>query len=132
MALDASWQVQEAVYTAVAAAVAPTKVFDYVPQNETATSYVLIGDSTVEPDDSKSGSAQTHEIFVHAWSKETRGRRTVKQLLALVYGALQDEELSVTGFDVSECSFVGGEVEVDETELVILGTYRFQLRTEEA
>lgn len=87
--------IQDAVLAAVAAAVAPTPVYDHVPQN-TPPLYVRIGDGSALPNNTKTASGADHfpEISVHS---SHRGYSEVKATIKKIYDALHRKTLTPTG-----------------------------------
>lgn len=79
--------VQEAIYARLAAALAPTKVYDHPPQ-QASFPYVTVGDDTQIDWDAKDAPGLEHTLTIHAWSRY-RGRKEVKGLLATVVEALR-------------------------------------------
>lgn len=78
--------IQDAVLAAVTAAVAPTPVYDNVPQN-TSPPYVVIGDGVSIPANTKNANGAEHfpEISVHS---SHRGYAEAKATVKKIYDAL--------------------------------------------
>lgn len=122
---DPSWALQQAVYAAVTAAVAPIAVHDHPPQ-ESAFPYFTIGEAAGYYDGTKTEDGQEVTVNVHAWSRY-RGRKEVKELLGKVYDALHEKPLTVPGFNVSLVRFEFGDSALDEDGLTYHGVHRYRI-----
>jgi hypothetical protein len=105
--------VQQAVYTALTVA-GLTRVYDEVPtptnpEASDALPYVVIGEISVEPfhtDDSEGGDFTVTLEHASRYS----GRKQIKEQMAIARGALDQQELSVTGFHFVLCHWISEEV----------------------
>lgn len=93
-------------YAPLTAALKGQKVFDFVAPNETAP-YVVIGEDTLTEDDTKTELGWDCTLTIHVWDFAKAGRKSVKNLLALIHDALHRQEFPVTGFSLTEirCEF---------------------------
>jgi hypothetical protein len=86
-------------YSALTTALGGSKVYDHVPQG-TAAPYVVLGDDTSVPYDTKSSNGWQCTLTLHVWDYEKAGRKSIKTLMAHIYDALhkQESNVTVTGF----------------------------------
>lgn len=93
-------------YSALTTALGGQKVYDHVPQGEAAP-YVVIGADTLLDASSKTNNKWEATVTIHAWDFEKAGRKSVKTLLSHLYGALHQQEasISVTGFTLVQIRF---------------------------
>lgn len=71
------------------------KVYDHVPQEETAP-YVVIGDDTATDSDTKSKAGWEFTVTIHCWDFQKAGRKSVKTLLSHIHDALHQQEANIT------------------------------------
>ncbi len=113
--MDSQIALQTAIYTALRADATirslvgnPARVFDFVPQIETAGTattepekttfpYVVIGDDNPSNFSTKSTDGQDHQVSINIWDRTHRGTRTIKQIMAAVYDVLHHASFSVSG-----------------------------------
>jgi hypothetical protein len=69
-------------------------VYDFVPQSS-AYPYVVIGDVTAGPWDTKTYDGQEFTVTVHAFDKAA-GKKSVQTILQNVYAALHHKEANIT------------------------------------
>lgn len=91
-----SWNLQQALYARLSAALAPVLVYDDAPTTAPFP-YVTLGEQTSTGGGDKTQDAEELTVTLHAWSRKA-GRKEVKDLLARVYDALHNQELAVPGF----------------------------------
>lgn len=110
MAQDASWPLQQAIYTAITGAAAvqallgnPARVYDRVPRGEPTYPYVTLGETTVTDAGAKGGvNIDHHTIALHVWSRYD-GHKETKQILDAIRDALHHQTgLTVTGHTLVE------------------------------
>jgi hypothetical protein len=92
---ESSLPVQDVVLAALTAALAPTPVYDNVPQN-TAPLYVQIGEGSSTPDTTKAASGQNELVEVNIFSTH-RGFLEVKQTARKIKDALHRKTLYPAG-----------------------------------
>ena len=83
-----------------------TKIYDHVPQDETAP-YVVIGDHTATDWSTKTRNGWEYTVTIHAWDFERAGRKSVNAILSAIYDALHQAEgaITVAGFDLIQLHF---------------------------
>lgn len=88
-------------YSALTTALGGSKVFDHIPQGESAP-YVVIGEDTLTEWDTKSKAGWEATVTIHVWDYEKAGRKSVKALLSHIHDALHQQEtnITVTGFNL--------------------------------
>lgn len=125
---DASWVLQKAIYERLTGyaplMAAVTGVFDWAPQGQ-ATPYVTIGDDTSSDWSDKAVAGQEMTLTLHAWA-ESRGRKTVKQILSHIHDALHRHALVVPGFTLVSLDFEFSETFLDEDGVTYHGVIRFR------
>ena len=133
---DASWELQQALFskldgdTTLGALI--TGVFDSVPKDQ-AFPYITIGDDTVGDFGTKTEAGQDHVVMITAWAR-SRGRKTVKQILARVYTLLHEQTLvdptSPTVFENVLTRFIGSHMRRDPDGLTHQGESEFRIITQ--
>lgn len=126
MASDASWPLQQAIYSALDAALS-VPVYDDVPQDATFP-YVTIGEDTVADRGTKAEAGQEFTVTVHAWSRQ-RGRKEAKEILGQIYAALHEQALTVTGFGVSLVRFEFADSFLDQDGVTRHAVSRYRIFT---
>lgn len=95
-------------YAPLTAALKGQKVFDFLPPDQTAP-YIVIGEDTLTEDDTKTELGWDCTLTIHVWDYEKAGRKSVKNVLSLIHGALHRQEAAITvaGFNLAEitCEF---------------------------
>jgi hypothetical protein len=131
MSGEASWALQKAVFEALTANAdlmsAISGVYDHVP-SDTAFPYVTIGETTVTDWSSKTFDGQVHNLTLHVWSRE-RGRKEIKEILALTYDTLNGAALSVDGQQLVDLRFDFVQTLLDADGLTFHGIQRFRAVT---
>ncbi len=99
MSADSSWELQQAIYTALtgdgALMAMITGVHDHVPQ-DTAFPYVTIGEASAVDWRTVGHDGMELTLVLHVWSRE-RGHKEAKQILAEIHRILNDAKLTVPG-----------------------------------
>ena len=131
MSGEASWALQKAVFEALTANAnlmgAISGVYDHVPA-DTAFPYVTIGETTVTDWSSKTFDGEVHSFTLHVWSR-ARGRKEVKEILALTYDMLSGAALSVEGQQLVDLRFDFAQTLLDADGLTFHGIQRFRAVT---
>ena len=135
MPSDASWPLQEAVYTALTgasaiAALVSTRVYDEPPAAEATYPCITIGDDTVEEMGTKTPDISEHTITLHAWSRYN-GRKEAKQILDAIKATLHHNLLTVTGHTVVEAVFEFAETMLDPDGETVHGVARYRFIVED-
>lgn len=95
----ATQELQKAVYTALTGNVPlmakVTGVYDEADENA-ALPIVVIGDGTTTENSTKTEVGQTITLTLHAWS-EARGRMEIKEIMGLLFDALDGASLTLSG-----------------------------------
>ena len=69
------------------------------PEEKAALPIVVIGDGTTNDFSTKTEKGQNQTITVHVWS-DAKGRMEVKNIMGLVYDALHEASLALSGHDL--------------------------------
>lgn len=132
---DASWPIQKAIFDKLEAVfsdspppVAGVTVHDHVPPG-TQCPYIAIGEDTAIDRGDKTNPGQETTITLHIWS-EYRGRREVKQIMAAIYDALHERDLTVSGQNVVLLRFDFSETFLDPDGLTMHGVVRYRIVTQ--
>ncbi|MFH1806829.1 MAG: DUF3168 domain-containing protein [Pseudomonadota bacterium] len=122
---DAMWAVQTAIYAALNGVIS-CPVYDNV-QASAALPYVVIGEDTQIPDDTKTnvGFDVTHTL--HVWADGAAGRKTAKQILGQIYDVLHDGNLTSAGFDFVNCRLEYSDTDRDEDDAITHGVARYRI-----
>jgi hypothetical protein len=120
----ASLALQGAVYSALATALAPVKVYDDPPQGS-AYPYVVIGDDACADASTKTDEGEDIDLTIHVWSRY-RGKKEAKEILAAIKDALHDQPLSATGWGLVMARFEFSSVFPDPDGLTMHGVSRFR------
>lgn len=94
---DSSLAVQTAIFERLSAALAPTPVYDNVPQDSPPL-YVQIGQDTALPSETKSANSSEHTIEIHIYSSK-RGFSETKAVMKQIYDELHKQPLVLVGFE---------------------------------
>lgn len=115
-ALQAGIYVRLTGYAPLTSALGGQKVYDLVPPKLSGP-YVVIGEDTLGEWDTKTGSGWNCTITIHVWDFEKAGRKSVKNLLSLIYDALHRQEtlIPVAGFTLTEIRWDDFQTTVQET-----------------
>ena len=135
MTADSQWPLQQAVYATLTDDAAlqalignPARVFDHVPQ-DSAFPYVVVGEATSGPFDTKTEDGLEQTLTIHTWSRY-RGLKETKDIMAAVMGALDDQALAVNGHDLVLLRFTFGATFLDPDGLTRHGVQRFRAVTQ--
>ena len=135
MTADSQWALQQAVFTALSGDAAlqalvgnPARVYDQVPQ-DAAFPYVVVGEVTARPFDSKTEDGMEQTVTVHSWSRY-RGLKETKQIMAAVVDALDRQALGVTGHDLVLLRFEFSQTFLDPDGLTRHGVQRLRALTQ--
>nr|WP_297388262.1 DUF3168 domain-containing protein [uncultured Roseateles sp.] len=121
---------QTAVFTRLAAALAPVAVYDHVPQavdpgSDVPFPYVTIGEDEPREWDTDTEDGFEATFTVHVWSRQL-GRLQVKQLQDEIYDALHRYNLPVTGYETVLLSFESATTLQDPDGITQHGVSRFR------
>lgn len=130
MPSDASFPLQQAIYTALTGAAAVTalvgsRVYDEPPESPTFP-YITIGDDAVENIGTKTEDISAHELTLHAWDRTHRGRKVVKQVLDAIKATLHHASLSVSGHTLVLIRFEAADTLQDPDGLTWHGVARYR------
>ena len=135
MSSDSQWPLQQAVYGALTGDAAvqallgnPARVFDHVPQ-DSAFPYVVVGEATSGPFDTKTEDGLDQTLTIHTWSRY-RGLKETKEIMAAVADALDDQALAVSGHDLVLLRLTFGATVLDPDGLTRHGVQRFRAVTQ--
>ncbi len=135
MTADSQWPLQQALHAALSGDAAlqgflgdPARVFDQVPQ-DSAFPYLVIGEDTTAPFDTKTEAGMEHRLTIHSWSRY-RGLKETKQLMAAVTAILDGASLSVSGHDLVLIRHEFGATFLDPDGLTRHGVQRFRALTQ--
>lgn len=128
--MDASWSVQKALFGVLSAALA-CEVYDNVPKKATMP-YVVIGDDTQVPDDTKTSNGFDNTVTLHVWSRASDGRREAKQILSDIYDVLHDVDLTIEGMSAVSCRFEFSETIPDVDDCITHGVARYRISVDQA
>ena len=131
MSADSSWELQQAVYTALTGD-APlmamiTGVHDHVPR-DAAFPYVTMGGASAVAWGAVGVEGVEVTLVIEAWSRD-RGHKEAKQILAEVYRVLHDADLTVTGHDLVWLRFEFAEFLLGADGLTYHGVARYNALT---
>ena len=137
MSADSQWPLQQAVYSALTGDPAvqgllgnPARVFDHVPQGS-AFPYLVIGEVSVTPFDTKTEAGLDQRLTIHTWSRY-RGRKETKDIMAAVLAVLDGQSLAVSGHTLVLLGFEFATAVVDDDGLTRHGVQRFRALTQPA
>ena len=135
MTADSQWPLQQALHAALAGDASlqallgnPARVFDRVAQ-DSAFPYLVIGEDTTGPFDTKTEDGMEHRLTIHTWSRY-RGLKETKQIMAAVTAALDGQSLSVTGHTLVLLRQEFGATFLDPDGLTRHGVQRFRALTQ--
>ena len=137
MSADSQWALQAAIFAALGADAGvksligdPVRVFDHVPP-ESAFPYLVIGEATSRPFDAKTHDGMEQTLTLHAWSRY-RGLKEIKDIMAAVANALDQQALSLAGHTLILLRFEFGTTFLDSDGLTRHGVQRFRAITQAA
>lgn len=123
--MDASWPVQKALFSVLDAALG-CDVHDDVPNNASMP-YVVIGEDTQVPDDTKTSLGFEVTATLHVWSDAKDGRREAKGIISDIYDALHDAALTIDGMDAISCRWEFSETIPDVDDRLTHGVTRYRI-----
>lgn len=136
MTADSQWPFQQAVYTALLGDATlqgfignPARVYDHVPQDSTFP-YVVAGESSGLPWDTKDSDGMEQTLMVHTWSRY-RGSKEVKQIMSAIVDVIDQQALSVMGHTLVQLRFEFSDILLDLDGLTRHGVQRFRAMTDE-
>ena len=106
----------------------PARIFDHVPP-ESAFPYLVIGESTSAPFDAKTLDGMESTLTLHDWSRY-RGLREIKDIMAAVSNALDQQTLSLAGHTLILLRFEFATTFLDSDGLTRHGVQRFRAITQ--
>lgn len=125
-----SWLIQKAIFAALDGAGIAT--FDEIPEDEgTETPYVVIGETTEQPDDTHEEDGSSETVLLHIWSRDT-GSDEVKAMMSEVDDLLHHAVLTLTGGATVFLTRLFAEVlkeELEAGETWRHGLLRYRVRT---
>ena len=133
MTADSQWPLQTAIHAALTgdatlAALVGDRVYDHAPQDATFP-YLVIGEATAAGFDTKTEEGMEQTLTIHGWSRY-RGLKEVKDMMAAVTGALDQQSLSLTGHDLVLLRFTFAATFLDRDGLTRHGVQRFRALTQ--
>ncbi|RMD64398.1 MAG: DUF3168 domain-containing protein [Alphaproteobacteria bacterium] len=135
MSADSQWPLQQAVHNALSGAVAlkallgdPPRVFDHVPP-DALFPYVVIGETTAVPFDTKNEDGMAMTLSLHTWSRY-RGFKETKDIMATVTDVLDAAALSLTDHTLVLLQLVFAATMRDPDGLTRHGVQRFRALTQ--
>ena len=136
MSADSQLAVQAALVARLKATAAVTdllaegddSVFDHVPQ-ASPFPYLVVGESTARPFDSKTEDGLDQQVTLHVWSRQ-RGMKELKTIMAAVLAALDRATPTVSGHDLVDLRFVFSTTRLDRDGFTRHGLQRFRVLTE--
>lgn len=142
MTADSSWPLQQSVDTALRAdgtliaflADGADGIYDGVPQ-DSVFPYVVIGDTTVRPNDTMTEEGAEATITIHTWDSpdadaDAIGYSILKQIMSAIVDALDDAALSVAGHTLVLLRFEFSDTFLDPDGLTRHGVQRFRALTQ--
>lgn len=122
---------QAALYARLTAQLA-VPVYDFVPQGS-AFPYVVLGEDTAIPWDTKTADGQEFTCTLHVWAKGA-GRKDLKTAMQAVYLALHEREVDVglPGLLLLRCEYAGtlqDPAQPGDTDHYFHGVMRFRALT---
>ena len=134
MSADSSWELQQAIYTALtgdATLMAMIQgVHDHVPQGA-AFPYVTVGEATARDWSAVGLNGIEATLILNVWSR-ARGRKEAKQIMAEMHRILDDANLAVSGHALVDLRFEFSETMLDPDGLTYHGVTRYRAKTHTA
>jgi hypothetical protein len=115
---------QKAIFTAIAAAVTPTPVYDAVPKGS-AYPYVTVGEDVESEWDTKTDTGEDVDVVIHQWSRY-QGRKEIKDLQSSIYTALHYQGLTLEHGAIVLLKWQSSETFMDEDGVTRHGVMRFR------
>ena len=123
----ATYAVQEAAFARLGAELAPTVVYNHVPQG-TAFPYVTLSETFTVDDGTKTDHGQDHTLTVQVFSAY-RGEKEALLLASRVYAALHEATLTLSGHDNWLLRFENQTVIPEPDGLSVRVVLKFRVRT---
>ena len=101
--MSAEWEVQKAIFAELSGNLS-VPVFDYVPQEDTSSAYVTIGEDTFAPFNTDDIKGFEVGLVIHSWVIDN-SRKTCKLLQGEIIQLLDRAELSITGYNLVGIDF---------------------------
>lgn len=137
MTADSQWPVQQAVYDALRADATlrtlisnPVRVFSVTAPQDTDYPYIVIGDGSGSPFDTKTTNGMELIFNVHTWSRY-RGAKQPLEIMDAINDAIDEQDLAISGHTLVVLRFdssVGPMPDPDGHTLH--GVQRFRVITE--
>ena len=131
MSADSSWELQQAIYTALTGDSTLMGmiqgVHDHVPQGQVFP-YVTIGEATARDWSAVGLNGIETTLILNVWSR-ARGRKQAKQIMAEIHRILHDADLTVTGHALADLRFEFSETTLDPDGLTYHGITRYRAKT---
>ena len=126
-----AYNLQIAVYDAVAAAVAPVPVYDNPqqvanPDDNSQFPFVTVGEATLNSWDDDTLTGFDADIVIHVWSRASH-RLETKELQDTIYSALNRASLTVGSNPVVLCDHVQSDTMRDPDGITIHGVSRYRI-----
>ena len=99
-----------------------------MPQS-TAHPYLVVGEATAAPFDSKTEDGMEQTIALHSWSTYN-GMSEIKSIMDAVVAVLDRADLTVAGHDLVDIRFLSSEAKLEEDGVTRHGIQKFQVLTE--
>ncbi|MCM3425558.1 DUF3168 domain-containing protein [Bacillus paralicheniformis] len=126
----AIWELQKALYDRLSTDAALnekiTGVYDN-PNKDTPFPYVVIGEDTSTPFETKTSFGENITTVIHAWSRAPDGKREAKEILSLVLQALSKAPLEIEGFTFLDMRLQNAAVITDIDGITQHGILRLRL-----
>lgn len=117
-------QIQRAIYEMFAQSPGVGySVYDDVPQ-DTDYPYIVIGDDTSEPFDSKTFDGFEVSVVIHSWSRYS-GKKQVKEMMGAVYNLLHNQQITVPDYHFVLCLLEFEETFLEDDGVTRHGIQRF-------
>ena len=134
MSIAASWELQKAVHAHLLADIGLAvlvsgRIYDDVPQG-TAFPYVTLGAAAVRNWSTASDTGAEHQLTFGVWSRYA-GRKELKNIMSEIATALEDTNLTLTGFTLVNMRFLSAEMNRGNDGETYEGTIRFRAVTEQ-
>lgn len=126
-----AYNLQLAVYDAVADAVAPLPVYDNPqqvadPDNNALFPFVTVGEATVREWDDDTLTGFEADVMIHVWSRASH-RLEAKQVQDSIYAALHRSALTIGTAPAILCDHVQSETLRDPDGITIHGVSRYRV-----
>lgn len=124
-------ELQSTIYSALDTALSVSVYSNGAVPDNTAASYVVIGDDTHIEWDTDGTTGFESTITIHSWdnASTSRGLDAVKVLMGNIYDTLHRQTLSVTGYVFTGCDFEFSETFIENDGLTRHGVQRFRIYT---